>query len=211
MTHIRNFIPNNILKTLYNTLILPYLHYGILLWGFDANIRNLKILQKKAIRIVSNVFPLEHTERLFKIQKIMKIQDIFHSKLMVLYYDFKKGNLPNYIRGMFTTPMNNGRYSLRMNNHKLLTETQVTLNSTKDSLRFFLPKFLNERISELSPLFDIESNHTFKYRVKEFFLSKYSLDICADLACYPCNMRLYYPSFLPTFLQYIHPLAYLYS
>ena len=41
----------NILLTLYNTLILPHIHYGILLWGYNLN--RICILQKKAIRAIT--------------------------------------------------------------------------------------------------------------------------------------------------------------
>ena len=38
-------LPKKILLTLYNTLILPHIHYGILLWGYNLN--KICILQKK--------------------------------------------------------------------------------------------------------------------------------------------------------------------
>ena len=33
---IKHFVPPTILKTIYNTLILPHLHHGILLWGLNS-------------------------------------------------------------------------------------------------------------------------------------------------------------------------------
>ena len=42
---LKNIFPQNILITLYNTLILPHIHYGILLWGYNLN--RICILQKK--------------------------------------------------------------------------------------------------------------------------------------------------------------------
>ena len=37
MTRLKHFLSVNILKILYNSLILPYLNYGILAWGIHAN------------------------------------------------------------------------------------------------------------------------------------------------------------------------------
>ena len=42
---LKNIFPQNILLTLYNTLFLPHIHYGILLWGYNLN--RICILQKR--------------------------------------------------------------------------------------------------------------------------------------------------------------------
>ena len=42
---LKNIFPKNTISTLYNTLILPHIHYGILLWGYNLN--RICILQKK--------------------------------------------------------------------------------------------------------------------------------------------------------------------
>ena len=39
------------MRTLYNTLILPHLYYGILLWGHDNT--RFHMLQKRAIRTIT--------------------------------------------------------------------------------------------------------------------------------------------------------------
>ena len=46
------FLPLNILKTLYSSMILPHLIYGILAWGKAAS--SLFMLQKKAVRIITS-------------------------------------------------------------------------------------------------------------------------------------------------------------
>ena len=47
INRLKHYIPQNVLLTVYNTLIIPPLNYGILTWGFNAD-RILKI-QKKAV------------------------------------------------------------------------------------------------------------------------------------------------------------------
>ena len=46
---LRKFFPENVLFTLYNSLIISYINYGLLLWGIDCH--KLEILQKKALRV----------------------------------------------------------------------------------------------------------------------------------------------------------------
>ena len=41
------FFPNHILRLLYCSLILPYISYGILAWGFDKGFKKIEVLQKK--------------------------------------------------------------------------------------------------------------------------------------------------------------------
>jgi hypothetical protein len=42
---LKRFLPENILLMLYNSLVLPHLNYGVLLWG--CNVTRLEKLQKK--------------------------------------------------------------------------------------------------------------------------------------------------------------------
>ena len=53
---INKLIPEHILQTLYCTLVLPYINYGILIWGKACKTYLEKIhkLQKWAVRIISN-------------------------------------------------------------------------------------------------------------------------------------------------------------
>ena len=65
ISRLKNYIPAHILLTLYNSLILPHLYYGILMWGYH-NTERIFRLQKKAIRVISNSAYNAHSEPLFK-------------------------------------------------------------------------------------------------------------------------------------------------
>ena len=75
MNRLKHFIPPNILLTLYNSLILPHSYYGILIWGHSNTDQIIK-LQKKAVRIISGSAHNAHSEPLFKILRLLKLQDI---------------------------------------------------------------------------------------------------------------------------------------
>ena len=53
---LRYFIPAYVLKILYHSLILSHLQYCTLLWAnsYYSHLHKLRLLQKKAIRILSN-------------------------------------------------------------------------------------------------------------------------------------------------------------
>ena len=65
INHLKFIYPQRILFTLYNSLIISHMIYGILLWGKSDNVQTIDKLQKRAIRLISYSRPLEHTEPLF--------------------------------------------------------------------------------------------------------------------------------------------------
>ena len=70
--------PKSVLVTIYNTLVLPHFHYCLLLWGSAVKENHsLHLLQKKALRIMTNSDYLTHTEPLSKKLRILKISDMF--------------------------------------------------------------------------------------------------------------------------------------
>ena len=84
MNRLKVFLPNRILRMIYCSLILPHMFYGILVWGYD--LKKLETLQKKAVRIIDKAHFLEHTEKLFKKYKLLKITDLFKSKCLNFAY-----------------------------------------------------------------------------------------------------------------------------
>ena len=90
-----------ILLTLYNTLILPHLNYGLVLWG-HRNERILK-LQKRAIRTISNSKFNGHTEPICKLLSILKLPDMYNLQLYKMYYKIKREIVPQYFTTVIPT------------------------------------------------------------------------------------------------------------
>ena len=91
---LKNFLPLYILITLYNSMILPHLTYGILIW--NTNNQQLYKLQKKGIRMISNSRYYEHTEPLFKSLNLLKLHDIYNLNVLKFYYYYCHNQLPEY-------------------------------------------------------------------------------------------------------------------
>ena len=96
-----NIFPEEILVTLYNSLIASHLNYGILAWGIAAT--RLEKLQKKAIRLITNIKYIAHTNPLFKRLQLLKIVDIFKLRVLKFYYNLYNGWLYLYILMYFLT------------------------------------------------------------------------------------------------------------
>ena len=61
--------PQNILETIYKSLFIPHINYGLLLWG--RNLDSVAKLQKKAIRTITNTNFIAHSEPLLYILTII--------------------------------------------------------------------------------------------------------------------------------------------
>ena len=80
----RFFLSTQSLRTLYNSMILPYLYYCNLAWGgtYKANLQRIVILYKRAPRIVYNsTYDANYTSPIFKELKLLKFPDIHSFEL----------------------------------------------------------------------------------------------------------------------------------
>ena len=104
------FYPESVLITIYNTLILSHFHYCLLLWGYVVKENHsLHLLQKKALRIITNSDYLAHTEL-----RILKISNMFSVVLWKFYYKLMNNKLPEYFSFMKPfLPAVTERYEIR--------------------------------------------------------------------------------------------------
>ena len=80
------------LLNIYNALILPHLNYGVILCGNDQS--RVAILQRKAMRAISNSSYNAHTDVLFKNLKILKFQNLYDRQCMDFCYKLENKLLP---------------------------------------------------------------------------------------------------------------------
>ena len=66
---IKHYVPCEILKLLYCSLVLPHFNYRNLVWGTETT--QLLKLQKKAIRVVTNSKYNTHSEPLLKMSLLL--------------------------------------------------------------------------------------------------------------------------------------------
>ena len=120
-------LPSRILLTLYSTLILPYLNYGILAWGNARKIHTNRIFlsQKRVVRIINNETFFSHTEHLFVENKILNIHDLFSFHLGTFMFQLTSKQVPSALTKLFTTNAHIHTYPTRRRNqyHLPLTRT----------------------------------------------------------------------------------------
>ena len=96
---LKHILPINIMRTIYNSLILCHLNYGVLLWGPKLHLNDrLHILQKKAVRIITSNIYFAHSEPLFKQLHLLKIGDIYKCQLLICIFKRIHKQLPHYFK-----------------------------------------------------------------------------------------------------------------
>ncbi len=75
-----------LLLTLYNSQVYPYLTYVLLLWRCAAKIHTKKIStqQKRAVRIIAGSTFTAHTEPLFQEFSILKLDELYDTFLIII-------------------------------------------------------------------------------------------------------------------------------
>ena len=142
------------------------------------------MLQKRAIRIVSNAGYNSHTEPLFRSNSVLKLCDLHQYESLMFMYDYKAHRLPLSFDGTF--PLN------RDVNHERIT---------RRSEQFYVPRFYSEYARTL-PLFNLPlvwnrwadtvsvntTRSQFKFAIKRIILKRYSVHVkCENSHCRDCN------------------------
>ena len=91
---LKHAFPEYVLFTLYNSLIVSYINYGLLLWGVDCH--KLQSLQKKALRLMPNSSYIAHTAPLLIRHGLLHVQDMFKLKLLKFYHKLSYDLIPPY-------------------------------------------------------------------------------------------------------------------
>ena len=130
---VRPFLPLHSLTTLYNSIVLPYLSYGAIIWvdSNNSNLASLFLLQKRVIRSCTNSLWLAHTDPLFSSLSTLKVHDIYKLQLASFMYQFHHHQLPpDLLKDDFfnvDTPSHN--YDTRHAHDPFITTTHTVLAS----------------------------------------------------------------------------------
>ena len=182
ISRLKRFLPDYILRTIYNTLVLPHLQYAILSWGFNGS-RVIK-LQKRAIRLIAISKYNAHTEPLFKKLNLLNFTDIFNLNALKFYYKHQNSDLPLYFVDMFSPVSERHNYNTRGSSHLQLSRT--TTASVDKCVRNYIPKFVREAPPCILDKVHTHSIQGFTKYTKRYFIDKYNVS-CQIEHCYVCN------------------------
>jgi len=96
INRIKNFINQKSLKMLYYSMVHSHIVYCINVYGCAnvTTLNKLKIKQKEAIRIISNAGYRDHTNPLFKLHKILPLDQLIKFSNLKFMHNYSHGKLP---------------------------------------------------------------------------------------------------------------------
>ena len=179
---LKRFLPQNILKMIYNALVLPHINYGLLLWG--QNLGRIFKLQKWAMRAITCSKYNAHTEPIFSKQKLLKIEDIHKIALLKFFHRYTNNALPKYFDNFFEQKFPTHDHDTRNKNEPIPPDLKK--ESTKNCLRFYLPTVLENIPPNLLEEMKTSKLPSFSKTAKIHFLKSYTF-VCSDPSCWPCQ------------------------
>ena len=184
--------PEAALMTLYTSLFLSHINYGLLLWGTD--VAKAFLLQKKMIRIITGSEYRAHSEPLFKASELLTIPDLFNLKLLKFYYKLSYQFLPKYFNGYLDViradvPYN---YTLRQAARPLIRLPRVRHVFAQSTVLYQLIKLINETHNKNPKILEKidQKSHTLQslsFNVTQIYLQNYNFE-CSLQNCFICNL-----------------------
>ena len=101
---IRNFLDRKTLTHLYNSFVLPYLIYGIEVWGNTNAVHLDPIIkiQKKIVRTITFSHYLAHTVPIFDTLNILNFNNLVVHRICLMMFKYSKDLVPLPIVELFT-------------------------------------------------------------------------------------------------------------
>ena len=155
---------------IYNSIVLPYLYYNIIVWGnsYLTYINRVIKLQKRVIRIINHDSFLAHTLPIFNSLKMLHFDDLYLYKVGIFMYLCHNQLLPELLLTYFDLNCNihNHRTRNAINFHLPLTRTSFS----QKSIIYQGPIIWNS----LPPVIkESRSLNVFKSNLKKYILVKY--------------------------------------
>ena len=180
---LKKILPLNILRTLYNCLVLAHLNYGILAWGRHTT--QLDKIQKKTIRILTGSKYNAHTEPLFKQLNLLKISNICKLQEIKFYYKLINNKLPLYFN-TFNCQRNSEIHTHNTRQRHALHITRTNHTFSQINLRYSLKQTINSvPYSVIGKVYTHSIQGVTSY-AKAYFVSNYQT-VCTIRECYVCQ------------------------
>jgi hypothetical protein len=178
LSSVKNILPSNIKLTIYNSLFRSFIEYAISAWGCNkcSEMKQIHILQKRAIRLIDNSKATSHSDPLFLKYKILKINDLVDFNQAIFMYKYTHKLLPASFENIF----------------KKLGNFERSLNYQLDILKMcslqYLPSSSLLKMWNNLPL-DLKRSNSlsiFKNRLLNSLFENYRT-MCYKPNCYSCK------------------------
>ena len=182
LNKLKNILPTKTLLQIYQSLILPHINYGILVWGHNTH--KIYTLQKKAIRTITNSKYNAHTDPLYSQLHLLKAKDIRTLFELKFYYKFINCQLPEYFQSNFIQT-NEQSHQFNTRNRNQISIPTHRHQFFKTGLKYTIVNTINNAPNDLLQQIRTHSIQAFSSKIKNHLISHYPTT-CTIPNCYIC-------------------------
>jgi len=166
---LRYYVPRKVLFTLYNSLILPYISFGLSAWGQAAkcHVEKLLKLQKRAIRLICFLDYRSSAIPFFSSSNTSPINILFTETIAGLMHDVHTKKAPISICNLFSYVSEHHSFNTRASSNMNIYCEHSRLNLLFKSLSRFGARLWNSLSQNMRSL----SKKLFKKKIKMVLLS----------------------------------------
>ena len=140
LNKVKNFLQEPALLSLYNTLILSHINYGITAWNsVGVSAKNRLHIQKRALRAVSHSEFRSHSKLLFIKYNQLNIDDLCTLNIGTFMYKYCNNLLPSTFNLLFKT--NSKIIAIILDMQKILIFLIINLNFSRNQFLIKVSKF----------------------------------------------------------------------
>ena len=173
MSRLKYELPSKTLLSIYNSLIAPHLNYSVVAWGDspDTHLKRMRILQKRALRIIDKKPYNSHTNPLFYKYSILKLNDLYTFRCSLLYHKSLRNGLPTYFSSLLKTNENTHEHFTRGRNniHVNLVQSELGKQNFNYKIAFVWNK-LDDTIKKER----LDTVSSFTKKLKRYLIVEYS-------------------------------------
>ena len=168
-----NSVPTKALLSVYFAIFQSHLNFGLSVWGQAQEIylQKIKTVQNKVLRKIANAEYDTHITDIYKETNVLKLNDLFNTKIMSLMWDFDHNVLPVSLNEFFAC-RNEHSYETRAAETGVIQLNPNFRTAKNKSFAYLGTKMLNEM--KINPLYNpILHKKTFMLNIKTVYIKNY--------------------------------------
>ena len=168
-----NSVPTKALLSVYSAIFQSHLNFGLSVWGqaHEVYLQKIRTIQNKVMRKIANADYDTDITDIYKQTNVLKLTDLFKTKIMSLMWDFDHNILPISLNEFFSGS-NDHQYETRTAESGMIQLNSNFRTANNKSFAFLGTKTLNEMKN--NPIYNpILLKKTFTSNIKKEFISNY--------------------------------------
>ena len=165
---LKHSFPKHILIMIYMSLIYSYINYCNIVWGsaYESHLKPLIVLQKKAVRLITNANFRDNSAPIFFNLKLLPISRIYHLNCLQFLFKVLHNDSFPYLKNRIL-------YNYSTHNH--ITRNRYKLKPIRERLELCKNSYLSQSVKLWNNLDDntkeSKSLYNFKLKVKQSLIN----------------------------------------